>query len=71
MVGQGAYVVGMEPANSPTIIGGRAAARRAGTLPFLAPGEEQRFELEIGVLDGRSAISQFEREMLALVEDEA
>ena len=35
-------------------------------LPPFSPGEERRFELEIGVLDGRAAISAFEREVEAL-----
>lgn len=45
MVGEGLYVLGMEPANCH--VAGRAAERAAGTLPTLQPGEERRFALEI------------------------
>ena len=49
MLGEGAYVLGLEPVNCPTIEG-RAAARAAGTLPILAPGEERRYSLELAVV---------------------
>jgi hypothetical protein len=39
-----AYVLGLEPANCP-VIEGRAAARAAGALPVLAPGESRRYRL--------------------------
>lgn len=45
MVGQGHYVLGVEPANSPNVFG-RAAAREAGALPVLAPGESVSYGLE-------------------------
>ena len=64
-LGQGAYAVGVEPSNCRELRG-RAAARAEGVLPIIAPGEERRFELEIGVLDGRAAITAFEREVEAL-----
>jgi hypothetical protein len=57
MMGQGTYVVGMEPANA--FVMGRAAERAAGTLQFLEPGEERHFLLQIGVLDGTSGIERF------------
>lgn len=38
MVGQGHYVLGIEPANSPNVFG-RSAARAAGELPTIAAGE--------------------------------
>ncbi len=38
------YVLGIEPANTPEI-GGRAAARAAGLLPRLAPGESASYRL--------------------------
>ncbi len=47
-VGQGAYVVGLEPANCRPE--GRAAARRRGALVELAPGEALDYLLEIKVL---------------------
>jgi hypothetical protein len=49
MLGQGAYVLGLEPSNCPTIEG-RAEARARGTLPLLAPGEERRYRLEYAVV---------------------
>lgn len=46
MRGQGHYALGIEPANTP-IIGGRGAARAAGRLPHLAPGESATYSLAI------------------------
>ena len=37
MVGEGAYVMGLEPANCPLM--GRGEARRQGRLPMLAAGK--------------------------------
>ena len=56
MMGEGEYVVGIEPGN---ITGNRAAMRKDGTLEFLDPGAERRFTLEIGVLDGMGDITTF------------
>jgi len=47
-LGQGAYVAGIEPANC--FGRGRADDRARGTLRELAPGEQQTYHLEIGVL---------------------
>ena len=58
MMGEGVYVVGMEPANS--LVLGRPEARRRGELDTLEPGERREFELEIGVLDGADEIREFE-----------
>lgn len=55
MLGEGMYVMGIEPANCPTIEG-RVEAEQRGTLPFLEPGETRRYELEFRVLDGREDI---------------
>lgn len=44
MVGQGHYVLGIEPANTPHIHG-RASARAAGELPMLAPGESVTYTI--------------------------
>ncbi|HEX9655642.1 MAG TPA: aldose 1-epimerase family protein [Bacteroidota bacterium] len=57
MMGEGTYVVGMEPANCG--VGGRAKERAAGTLQFLEPGEERRFLVQIGVVDGEKELSNF------------
>ena len=53
-MGQGAYVLGMEPANCPTIEG-RVEAVKRGTLPVLKPGEERRYDIEVDVLVGRAS----------------
>jgi len=57
MTGQGAYVLGLEPATNWTT--GRAAERSAGRLRFLEPGETRNYRLEIGVLASRAEIDDF------------
>ena len=49
MLAHGTYVMGMEPANCPTIEGRIEAAKR-GTLPFLEAGESKTYDLEFEVL---------------------
>ncbi len=49
MLAHGTYVMGMEPANCPTIEG-RVEAGRRGTLPFLEAGESRSYDLEFDVL---------------------
>lgn len=44
MLGSGAYVLGLEPANCP-VIEGRATARSNRTLPVLKPGESRHYRL--------------------------
>lgn len=48
MMGQGAYVLGIEPTNS-TGIEGRVVARERDDLPHLAPGDSQSYQLEFEV----------------------
>jgi hypothetical protein len=57
MMGRGFYAVGMEPANCK--VDGRARERAAGTLQFLAPGEERHFLVQIGVVEGETALKHF------------
>lgn len=57
MMGEGDYVVGMEPANCG--VRGRGAERAAGTLQHLEPGEEWKSFLQIGILDGESEIDRY------------
>ncbi len=64
MMGEGTYVVGMEPANC--LVEGRDELRKKGTLEFLQPGEKKEFELEIGVLNGKEAIDRFKAEVEAI-----
>jgi hypothetical protein len=53
-LGQGTYVAGVEPANC--FGQGRADDRARGTLRFLEAGQQQTYNLEIGVLDSVAAI---------------
>jgi hypothetical protein len=57
MMGQGDYVVGMEPGNC--VPEGRASARNRGVLKILQPGEKVKIDLEIGVLANNSEIKTF------------
>jgi len=59
LMGEGTYVVGMEPANC--LVQGRAKERERGTLQFIEPGEVREFHVEIGVLRGKGEIEEFER----------
>ena len=47
MMGQGTYVLGIEPANCR--VGGRSQERARGALQFLQPGEQREFQVEIEV----------------------
>jgi hypothetical protein len=57
MMGEGTYVVGIEPANC--LVEGRNRERIAGTLQFLEPGEQREFLLHIGVLEGKGEVEDF------------
>lgn len=57
MMGEGDYVVGLEPCNS--LLDSRSKLRERGLLQFLAPGEQCRISLETGVLDGQDEIAEF------------
>jgi len=50
VAGEGHYVVGLEPGNLE--IEGRHAARAAGRLPVLAPGEARAYRLRLRLLHG-------------------
>jgi hypothetical protein len=65
MVGEGTYVVGIEPTNLEIV--DRLKAKECGKLPTLQPMEEREFWLEIGVLHGASEIESFEAEVKALM----
>lgn len=49
MMGMGAYVVGVEPANC-NGLGGRAATRMKGELPILQPGESRTYQIDFEVI---------------------
>ena len=57
LLAPGEYVVGIEPNNSGIL--GRVAARAAGELVVLEPGQSVNYDTEIGVLDGAPAIGAF------------
>ena len=65
MLGEGTYVLGIEP--STNRVESRAQARERGELTLLEPGEERRFELELGALDGEAEIDAFAARVAALV----
>lgn len=55
MVGEGDYVVGLEPANS--YPEGRDKARERGELVMLKPGESKDFDFTIGVIESKDALA--------------
>ncbi len=57
MLGVRTYVMGIEPANCQTVEG-RVEAGKAGTLPFLEPGESRSYDLSFEVFGGRSEIER-------------
>lgn len=64
MLGDGNYVVGLEPCTNR--VSGRHDARARGELVQLAAGESRSYRLELGVLDGLTAIDQFAARVGAL-----
>ena len=56
-LGEGTYVVGIEPCTNRT--GGRLDARERGELIELAAGESRSYDLELGALDGGDEIDRF------------
>jgi hypothetical protein len=65
MLGEGTYVVGIEP--STNRVQGRLDARERGELIVLAPGETREYDLELGALDGAAAIDAFAGRVAALL----
>jgi len=61
MMGEGAYVVGIEPSNN--LLRGRASEREAGTLVELEPGERVSMFLEIGVLSGPAELKEYKKKV--------
>ena len=59
-LGEGTYVMGMEPANS--LVMGRDKERAWRTLQYVKPQEAREFHVEIGVLVGRE-IGEFEEKI--------
>jgi hypothetical protein len=48
MMGEGTYIIGIEPANC-NGLGGRAATRDIGQLPMLQPGESRDYHMDLEV----------------------
>ena len=66
MLGEGTYVVGIEPSTNRTA--GRIDARSRGELIELAPGESRSYELELGALVGSDEIDRFAQRVARLLE---
>jgi hypothetical protein len=60
---EGLYAVGLEPATNP--FSTPAALSEQGYPVTLEPGEERRYELEFGVLDGADEIDAFKKSLPA------
>jgi len=58
MLGEGTYLVGIEPSTNRTA--GRLDARARWELIELGPGDQRAYDLELGALDGEQAIEEFE-----------
>jgi hypothetical protein len=64
MLGEGSYVVGIEPSTNRTA--GRLDARERGELIILEPGERREYDLELGALIGEGEIGGFADRVAAL-----
>ncbi|MEM1972467.1 MAG: aldose 1-epimerase family protein [Nitrososphaerota archaeon] len=62
MIGEGMYVVGIEPANA--LVLGRDAERRWGTLQTLSPRESRLIEVELTVHEGKEEIESLKELIL-------
>lgn len=56
MLGEGTYVVGIEPANALPM--GRDKEREWNTLPMIAPQEQKIFQLSVEIIEGKLKIDQ-------------
>jgi hypothetical protein len=65
MLGEGTYVVGIEPCTNRTA--GRLDARERGELIELDPGERRVYDLELGALDGPDEVDAFAARVSELV----
>jgi hypothetical protein len=65
MMGEGDYVVGLEPCN--TKIENRGLLRKDGRLPFIELGEIKTMEVEFGILEGEDQIEDFARQISTIL----
>ncbi len=65
MMGEGAFVVGMEPSNS--LLRGRPTERDAGALLELQPGDRVSLFIEIGILSGQRDIKEYEKKVASVL----
>lgn len=56
MMGEGAYVLGIEPANCDGL-SGRAETRAKGNLPILEPGETRVYQIDLEVIQIESSVT--------------
>jgi hypothetical protein len=63
-MGQGEYVVGLEPGTHR--VEGRDVCRAAKTLTVLQPGEARDYDLEVGALPDAAAVADFQAEVKTL-----
>lgn len=64
MLGEGLYVMGIEPSNSLGI--GFERQQSLGVLRNLEPAEQIDYYLEVGILDGANEIAEFEEQIAAV-----
>lgn len=64
MLGEGSYVVGIEPSTNRTA--GRLDARERGELTILKAGDKRTYDLELGALVGGEEIAAFRDRVAAL-----
>lgn len=64
MLGEGTYVVGIEP--STNRLAGRLDARKRGELIQLRAGDTRTYDLELGILEGEMQIERFASRVISL-----
>ena len=67
MCSEGAYVIGLEPANC--LVEGQEEEKNRGTLQYIEPGGRRHYEAEIGVLTSNEEILKIE-ERIAAIKDQ-
>jgi hypothetical protein len=65
MLGEGTYVVGIEPSTNRTA--GRLDARERGELIELEAGEKRTYDLELGALEGEDEVNGFAARVASVV----